>query len=157
MLLKRIFVLLSLISFSTPCLAQKFSADDILGFWLSESKTGVIEVYKEGEEFAGKLVWLKEIHEGKVKIKLDIENPDEKLQKRSLMNLKNLHGFKFDGDIWSGGKIYDPKKGKTYSAKMTMKSIDKLDLRGYVGISLFGRTSSWTRQKSAIPDSYAKK
>lgn len=156
--MKKIFVLLSLICFSTPVLADKHSADDIIGFWLSEKETGVIEISKNDGKFEGKLVWIKDIHDGKVKDKFDIENPDEGKRKVSLMGLKNLHGFKYDkGDQeWTGGKIYDPKSGKTYSAYMELESDQQLKLRGYVGISLFGRTSMWSRQKSATPDKYSK-
>ncbi len=154
---KKIFLILSLIILSPNSFAEDFKASDIIGFWLSEAKTGVIEIYKNGDEFEGKLVWIKDIHTGKVKEKLDDNNPEEKLQKRSLQGLKNLEGFKFDSDEWSGGKIYDPKSGKTYSAFMKLENMKTLKLRGYVGISLFGRTSMWTRQKAATPDEYTAK
>lgn len=154
MLVKKIFVSLLLISFSSTVFAEKFSDADILGFWLTESGKGVIEVYKNGEEFEGKLVWIQDIHEGLVKDKLDKHNPDEKLQKRSILNLRNLSGFKFKSNEWSGGKIYDPKSGKTYSSYMKLENINQLNLRGYVGIPLFGRTSEWKRQKGSIPDRY---
>jgi uncharacterized protein (DUF2147 family) len=45
---------------------------------------------------------------------------------------------------WSGGYVLDAKKGKIYRVKMTVKG-DKLYLRGYVGVSLLGRTEVWTR------------
>ena len=156
MLMKKTFVVLSLISFSLSSFAE-VKEESILGFWLSESGKAVIEVYKAEKEFEGKIVWLKDLHEGKVKEKLDENNPDEKLQKRSLLGLKNLHGFTFDDGSWEGGKIYDPKSGKTYSAKMKLDGNDTLNLRGYVGISLFGRTSVWKRQQSAVPDKYSTK
>ena len=153
---KKILLTLLLASFSFSSFAEKFKADDIVGFWLTKEERAVIEIYKEGESFEGKLVWLIDIHTGKKKEILDVNNPDEKLQKRSLQGLKNLEGFKFDGDEWTGGTIYDPKKGKTYSAKMKLESKDELHLRGFVGIPLFGRTSEWKRQASNIPDKYKK-
>lgn len=45
---------------------------------------------------------------------------------------------------WEGGKILDPKNGKIYSAKMTLKG-DKLEVRGFLGVSLLGRTQTWHR------------
>ncbi|MEE2671040.1 MAG: DUF2147 domain-containing protein [Bdellovibrionota bacterium] len=148
---------LLLISLSLSVLAEdKVKADDVLGFWLSESKKGVVEIYKKGDEFEGKLVWIKDIHDGKVEDKLDINNPEESERKKSLKGLVNLKGFKFDGNEWTGGTIYDPQKGKTYKAFMKMDGNDKLKIRGYIGISLFGRTTEWERQKSAVPDSYSK-
>lgn len=155
---KKIFLILSLIVLSPNLFAANdFKADDIIGFWLSEAKTGVIEIYKNGKEYEGKLVWIKDIHTGKVAEKFDDNNPDDKLKKRSLQGLKNLGGFKFEGDEWTGGTIYDPKSGKTYSAYMELEEMKSLKLRGYVGISLFGRTSMWSRQKAATPDEYTAK
>ncbi|MDN0075969.1 DUF2147 domain-containing protein [Crenobacter sp. SG2303] len=58
-----------------------------------------------------------------------------------------LWGLKKDGEGWEGGKILDPKSGKVYSAKM--KLIDggkKLEVRGFLGVSLLGRTQVWERQ-----------
>jgi uncharacterized protein (DUF2147 family) len=60
--------------------------------------------------------------------------------------LQILRGFTYADDrLWSGGKIYDPKSGNDYSAKMTLVDERNLELRGYVVIPLFGRTEKWTR------------
>jgi uncharacterized protein (DUF2147 family) len=48
---------------------------------------------------------------------------------------------------WENGEIYDPKSGKTYSCVMKLESADKLSIRGYMGISLIGRSEVWTRVK----------
>lgn len=135
-------------------LAEDVGADDVLGFWLTEEKTAVIEMKKDESDstYYGEIVWLKEIHTGELEDKLDANNPDEKLRKRSLMGLRNTWGFKFNGyDQWDGGKIYDPKSGKTYSAQMELDDKDELDLRGYVGIPLFGRSTEWKRIDSRVP------
>ena len=149
-------LLILLIILSSNISAKEFKSDDILGFWLSESGRGVIEIYKEKDTYSGKLVWLKIKFTGEVKEPLDKENPDDKLKTRPLEGLQNLAGFKFDEDEWSGGSVYDPKSGKTYKSYMSLKNSDTLKLRGYVGVPLFGRTSEWTRQKMAIPDEYMK-
>ena len=154
MLMKKIFVILSLISFSSFSLAEKFSADDVLGFWLTKEERAVIQIYKNGDKYEGKLVWLIDVHTGKKEIVLDDKNPDQELQKRSLQGLVNLRGFKFDEGEWVDGEIYDPKKGKTYSAKMKLKNQNELHLRGYIGIPMFGRTSEWKRQKNSLPNKY---
>jgi uncharacterized protein (DUF2147 family) len=49
------------------------------------------------------------------------------------------------GCLWKGGSVYDPQNGKIYRGKITLVSPNKLDLRGFVGIPLFGRTTTWTR------------
>ena len=146
MLVKRIFVTIFLI-FSTNC---SFANDEdaILGMWLTESKKAVVEITKKENKFEGKIIWLFRIATGLKTDIFDEKNPEEKLQKRSLQGLKNLDGFSFDDNEWTGGTIYDPNSGKTYSAKMSLKDNKTLKLRGYVGIPLFGKTSTWTRVES---------
>lgn len=149
MLTKKILLICTLSSFSGLAFAKDYQADDIVGFWLTEEKSAVIQVKKNPEKssYFGEIVWLKE------KEKLDKKNPEEKLRKRPILGLKNTWGFKFDGeDEWTDGEIYDPKSGKTYSAKMELDGKDELELRGYVGVPLFGRTSTWTREKGKTPD-----
>lgn len=59
-----------------------------------------------------------------------------------------MWGVKQDGDNnWDGGQILDPAKGKTYKVKLSMEDNgQKLDVRGYIGFSLFGRTQTWIRK-----------
>lgn len=121
--------------------AQK---DPIEHTWLNGQKTGKIQVYKAKDgKFYGKIVWLAEPNrDGKPKT--DINNTDAKLRTRPVLGLLILKGFSKDGDDgYEDGTIYDPKNGKTYSCKMTLKG-KTLDVRGYVGVSLIGRTDTWT-------------
>jgi len=150
-------VLLSMLTilFLSPVLklsAQDFSADDILGVWLNEDKDAHVEIYKDGGKYFGKIVWLKTpIDEETGKPKLDDKNTDPKLQSRPVMGLLLLKDFVFDGDDeWEDGEIYDPKSGKTYSCYMEFPDEDdktNLKIRGYIGISLLGRTTYWTKVK----------
>lgn len=55
-----------------------------------------------------------------------------------------IRGLKKDGDEFTGGTITDPKSGKTYKCTIT-KSGDKLNVRGYMGVSVFGRTQTWDK------------
>jgi uncharacterized protein (DUF2147 family) len=58
-----------------------------------------------------------------------------------------MWGVKKDGDQWDGGQILDPNNGKTYKVKLTPKDNgQKLDVRGYVGMPLLGRTQTWIRK-----------
>lgn len=127
--------------------AQEFQSDDILGVWLNEDEDAHIEVYKDGDLYFGKIIWLKfPIDEETGKPKLDKHNPDPELQKRPSLGIKLLTDFEWDGDNeWDEGDIYDPKSGKTYSCYIIMKEYDLLKIRGYIGISLIGRTTYWTR------------
>lgn len=155
MRITKTLLLLSLTSFALRAIASKTKANDLLGFWLSEEKNAVIQVERNDDTFSGKIVWLVDVHTGKIKDKLDTENPDKDKRARSLMGLKILEGFTYDDGRWSGGTIYDAKSGKTYSAKMKLEDPNTLNLRGFVGISLFGRTSKWTREKSKVPAKYS--
>jgi uncharacterized protein (DUF2147 family) len=128
--------------------------DDVLGRWLNQDKDAVITVYKSGDTYCGNITWLKEPNypaddkKGMAgQQKVDRENPDIALRKKPILGLVILWGFKYAEDNkWAGGKIYDPKNGKTYSCKMTLEG-DKLNIRGFIGISLIGRDNIWTRQK----------
>jgi len=127
--------------------------DDILGLWNNQEKDARIEIYHCGEKYCGKIVSLKEPNypegskEGRPGTpKLDHNNPDPTLRKIPILGLKIMHDFVYDGDNqWISGKVYDPKNGKTYSGKMTLVSPNKLNLRGFIGIPLIGRTAVWTR------------
>lgn len=127
--------------------AQKAEKGDaILGVWFNEEKDAKIEVYKEDGVYFGKVIWLKTPNDEKGKPKTDIENPEPKLRSRprlGLVVLTNL-GHKA-GAKYEKGKIYDPKSGKTYSAQAELAKPNLLKLRGFIGVSLIGRTSEWTR------------
>lgn len=137
-------------------LAPGSLADDggaVQGVWISEDGRGHIEIRKENGEFCGKIVWLSEPdypaddpEPGKPRH--DRNNPDPAKQARPILGLQVLEGFRYDGDgKWSGGTIYDPDNGKTYKCKMTMENADTLKVRGFIGVSVIGRTAVWTRFK----------
>jgi uncharacterized protein (DUF2147 family) len=145
-MLKKISVtLLMAISFFITVSAQK--ADAILGSWVNPSGQDHILIYKKGNKYYGKLDWIKVPNDETGKPKTDKNNPDPVLKSRPDLGLELLKDFIFNGDdVYEDGTIYDPKSGKTYSCKMTIEG-NTLKIRGYVGISLFGRTEVWTRLK----------
>ncbi len=116
------------------------SPDAILGEWISEAKDGKITIYKQGERYFGKITW------GKTPGKKDHKNPDPKLRNREIVGTVILKDFIFDGEIWENGTIYDPHSGKTYDCILKVKDNQKkLDIRGYIGAPMFGRTATWSR------------
>lgn len=145
--MKRSFFITTALLIAVITAHAQSEGDKILGLWLSENKDGKIEVYKSGDKYYGKLVWGKTMYEadGRTSRK-DEKNDDEKLRSRNLKDMVILTDFNFDDGQYKGGKIYDPQSGNTYSCNMKLKD-DKLSIRGYVGISLFGRSSSWTRTR----------
>jgi len=115
-------------------------ADAILGEWINAEQNARFEIYKKGNKYFGKILW------GTGSDNKDVKNPDASLRGRELVGLTILNDFVYEGkEIWADGTIYDPKDGKTYSCKLTLKSADKLDVRGFVGFSMFGRTETWTK------------
>ena len=121
------------------------NADDILGKWMTEEGKAHVEVYKKGDKFFGKIVWLKEPNNPDGTPKVDKENPDESLRSRGILGMELLTSFEFDDDEWEDGEIYDAESGKTYSCVISMDDKDKLNVRGYIGVSWVGRTTEWTR------------
>ncbi len=135
--------------------AMVFAAnpDDILGVWYTEKNEAKVEIFNCADKYCGKIVWLKDPNyppgskEGTPGTpKIDHKNPDPALRSRPVMGLQFMNNFSYAGrNVWEDGRLYDPEKGKTYSGKMTLVSPKELDLRGFIGISLLGRTSRWTR------------
>lgn len=125
---------------------------DILGYWYNQEKTAKIKIFsvviKEQRYYVGKIVWLKKPNiNGKPKI--DQRNPDEEKRNRPIMNLNILNDLKWDSEDkkWVDGKVYDPVIGSTYNCYASLVD-GNLHLRGYIGISIIGRTAIWTRAKA---------
>jgi len=127
---------------------QNKEADAILGVWLSGSGKAKIKIFKDSEnKFHGKIVWLREPKYEDGTVKVDKNNPDEGRKKTPLLGLQNLRGFTFEGNNkWIDGQIYDPENGSDYSCKMELTDANTLEVRGFIGVSLFGRTDVWKRQ-----------
>ncbi|WP_229243990.1 DUF2147 domain-containing protein [Emticicia sp. CRIBPO] len=121
-------------------------AQDITkGTWYNEEKSAKVQFYKQGDKLFGKIVWLDDPNKNG-KPRTDEFNPDPKKKELPLMGLIFLKNFKADGaKKWEDGEIYDPKNGKTYSSEMTLVSATQLNVRGYIGISLIGRTTKFTK------------
>lgn len=121
--------------------------DALLGVWKNGEGTGMVQIYKKGEKYYGRIVWLKTPNNPDGTPRMDINNPDEKLRNRPLKGLENLREFVAKGDnTWEEGRIYDPKNGNDYACEMKLVDENTLEVRGYIGVSLFGRTDVWKRQ-----------
>lgn len=141
--MKNLF-LIWLIAFVTGSFAQTVKADDILGTWLTGNGKAKVQIYKSGDKYNGKIVWLKNPTYEDGKPKVDKNNSDKTKQSTPIMGLNLLKGFVFDDDEWEDGTIYDPENGKTYSCNIKMRN-GSLDVRGYVGFSMLGRTQIWIK------------
>ena len=135
------------ILFSLPAFAQ--DADKLQGVWQPSDGRSMLKIDKIGSKFYGRVVWLKEANDEDGNPRKDVNNPDEKLRSTPLKGYRVLKDFTYNSDekIWDGGTIYDPKNGTTYNCKIEMKNDNQIEVRGYVGTEMFGRTDVWTRLK----------
>ncbi|GLI35508.1 DUF2147 domain-containing protein [Desulforhabdus amnigena] len=150
---KFILLLLSLVLFMPGSSLHASDGDAILGVWNTRDKDAKIEIYRCGTKYCGKIAWLEEpdfppYDEGGMAglPKVDRNNPDPRLRSRPYLGLEILQGFSYSGDNkWEKGRIYNPENGKFYKAKISMDGNNRLKLRGFMGVSFFGRTETWTR------------
>lgn len=63
---------------------------------------------------------------------------------KPILGMEIIRGLKKDDNEFTGGTITDPKTGKTYKCTITREG-DKLNVRGYIGLSLIGRTQTWQK------------
>jgi uncharacterized protein (DUF2147 family) len=138
------FIFFLLIFFSLNIQSQTLKGDEAIGTWLVGNSKAKIKIYKVNNKYNGKIVWLREPNNPDGSIKVDKNNPDEPKRKQPLMGLDLLKDFVFEDNQWDNGTIYDPENGKTYKCKITYRD-GKLDVRGYIGFSLIGRTDVWFR------------
>lgn len=134
------------------------AGDAILGIWKTCDDQGKVnssvEIFKVKDKFLAKIVslteptWPANDPQGMAgKPKNDRYNPDPNLRTRPVIGMQIMHDFNYHPgkEIWENGRIYDPACGKTYKCKLTLTAPNRLEVRGYVGISLLGRTEIWTR------------
>jgi uncharacterized protein (DUF2147 family) len=133
-----------------PSLVYAVESDDILGEWVTADRDCRVEIFKKGDRYFGKIAAIKppnylpgEINGMDGKPRLDSNNQKESLRSRPLVGIELIKNFWFDDDKWVGGRIYDPKNGKTYKCEISLAEDGTLHVRGYVGFSLFGRTTVW--------------
>ena len=126
------FLALIIIVFSLKCYSQT-TGDAIVGKWLKTPKEDlVIEVYREGNQYNGKLSWAKD---------------SQKKKSEGSVILQNLT-YNQDKKIWKDGSINDPNSGKTYDAEAKINSDGTLELYAYMGIKFFGTKKSFKRVAS---------
>ena len=129
--------------------------EEVTGTWKTEDGRALIAIYHCGANICGRVAWLRDPcfpaddREGMAgRPRTDRHNPDPKLRSRQVVGLQIMEGFVREGEHrWEHGTIYDSDTGNTYRAQLTLISPDRLDLHGYIGIPLFGRSQVWSRMK----------
>ena len=122
--MKKVFLSMVLMFVSAVAYSQ-----GVIGKWVTEGGDSQVEIYQNGDQLCGKIVWLK-----KGDGQLDVHNPDKSMQSRKLIGVNILTGL---------GKIYNPKNGKTYKCSLWLEG-NNLKVRGYV--AMFYETQTWTKK-----------
>ena len=142
-----LIVLIHLFSCRSARGQERFSEGDLIGDWLVSEKTAVITFFKNGDKYYGYTSWMNRPKDEHGKPRTDIKNPDPKKRNKPLLGAVLCQNFTYDGKgVWVNGTVYDSRSGKTYNAKITMKDKNTIVLRGYIGISLIGGSTTWTRK-----------
>ncbi|MCZ8196003.1 MAG: DUF2147 domain-containing protein [Flavobacterium sp.] len=138
----RLVILVSMISsnlFSQSIIGKWKTIDDETG-----KETSVIEVFQKDKKIYGKIV---EIIDAEKRDKLCSLCPNSDKNK-PILGLTIIKGLVKDEDEYNDGQILDPKSGKLYNCYIKLDGKDKLKVRGFIGLSLLGRTQYWYRVKS---------
>lgn len=140
--MKKLLLTLSLVVLSVVTAM----AQDVTGKWKTvDDETGeaksIVEIYKQNGKIYGKVIEI--LNPAKKGLKCEkCPGADKDKPIEGLVILKDL---KKDGDEYNGGTIMDPNNGKVYKSYIKLNGSNKLDVRGYVGFSLLGRTQTWSR------------
>ena len=124
------------VSFSQTIFGKWKTVDDETGI-----ENGIVEIYEKAGKVYGRLIEI--LEKEKKHLKCEICEGEDK--NKPILGLVIIKGLKKKGDFYEGGKVTDPKNGKSYHCKMNLEGKDKLIVRGYIGISLFGRSQTWFR------------
>jgi uncharacterized protein (DUF2147 family) len=120
---------------------RRLSADAILGEWWTENRDGRIRFVKHDDgTYRGVVTWGAEPRKDQL-------NKDPKLRARPIVGMVLIWHLVYDDEGYEQGSIYNPEDGETYRVKAWLTSQGSLKLRGYLGISLLGRTQTWTRYR----------
>lgn len=132
----------------SPVFSQVAQPAAIKGLWQAEDGSMKIDMFDAGGgNYAGRLIYGRRAVEADGKtFKRDVRNPDAKLRARSLEGITILNNLKWNAGNrrFEGGTLYDGTSGRTYSARVTIIG-EKMELRGYMGSPLLGRTITFNR------------
>lgn len=118
---------------------------DIMGVWQDENEEFKVRIEPNGPYYIGKIIWLKHGLDITGQPKRDQLNPDPSLRNRTFLGLPVLTGLEFDGERWVSGQLYDVESGKTYDCYVSLLSMNKAEVRAYIGFPFLGRSLYFNR------------
>ncbi len=135
-----------------PVIAE--GREDVRGLWASDES--ILSVYEEDGQLHGQVIavmdpvyTIKEDVDRAGQHRLDDNNPEKTLKERPIIGLQIFSEYQYDGSKWRG-KIYDPESGNTYQSRMKINRDGRLEIRGYIGVPLFGRTAQFDPVSSCL-------
>jgi uncharacterized protein (DUF2147 family)/fucose 4-O-acetylase-like acetyltransferase len=123
-------------------------ASDPTGLWWAEGGFAQVAIRECGDALCGQVVWLRHPFDEHGCELRDAENPNPAMRGRPVVGmqiLRDLRASPDDPGEWSGGEIYDPGSGRTYRVALELDGPDRLRVRGYLGVRVLGRTTTWVR------------
>jgi uncharacterized protein (DUF2147 family) len=122
-----------------------------LGYWLTEKKGVLIELYPCQDEVCGRVAWLEKPFRRSGELRLDKHNPDPELRKRPWCGSEVIEGLKVNGNgVLESGQFYYLGDGATYSLELKPGDDGTVKARAYLGIKLLGKSETWTRPGPSI-------
>lgn len=119
-------------------------SDKIVGVWYNEDKTNNIEIYKAGDSYSGKIVWISALNSNPNLHPKDKNNPKPELRNRDIIGMDIINGLKYASGKWVNGTIYSPKKGVYADCKVELLSTGQLKITALK--SGFSKKQIWTRK-----------
>jgi uncharacterized protein (DUF2147 family) len=131
---------------AAPAALAELPSDPAHGYWLTENRKAIIRIAPCGQDTCGQMVWMKNAVDRSGEPKRDTRNSDAAKRGRPICGLPLAGGLTKAGEgAWRDGWVYNPKDGGTYSAEIRVLSRSELEVRGYVGVPVLGKSQIWTR------------
>ena len=155
MLKSNVFFLFLLFSVNFSVTQAQSKADRICGLYYATSpdngEGSQVQIYKAKDRtYEGQIVWMEFPNHPNGEPRKDVKNPDPSKRSQANVGLIIMKGFTYNEakDEWENGTVYNPASGKTYRSYMKLESGNKLKIRGFLGVSLLGKTITWTRENT---------
>ena len=141
---KKIFFLSIFIVSSLLAGVSSYAQSDILpGIWVTEGSKSKVEIFKSGNSYAAKIIWLAEANNEEGLPKTDKKNPDPALRSRPIIGLVILSDLKLENGVWKGSKIYSPERGEYIDCSLKLQ--DGYTLRITATKGFFSTTKFWRK------------
>ena len=134
------------------------SRETVSGVWYDDSGKGAVQLYQCGSNICGRIYWLRQpVNRAGTPLR-DAYNPQSSRRNRPICGLQVISGVKPQGDgSWDGGRIYDPKVGKSYDVAIDQLNNKRLRITGYLGARFLGKSFIWRRAPANLAQCHASK